>query len=128
MKMSLKCVFAYRNDFAQLVGEEYLKHFDFKSQSLDAALRSFLQHLVLSGETQERERILVHFSHRFLECNSGSFSSEGKLLSYYNKLKISVPSLLCTIGVSQQPVQVKSQLRVVVADCVMLWLIVGCFS
>lgn len=30
------------------------------------------------GETQERERILVHFSRRFCNCNPQTLSSEGR--------------------------------------------------
>lgn len=40
--------------------------------------RGFLQALVLSGETQERERILYQFSKRFHHCNPGLFSSVGR--------------------------------------------------
>lgn len=40
--------------------------------------RVFLQALVLSGETQERERILYQFSKRFHYCNPGVFSSAGR--------------------------------------------------
>lgn len=40
--------------------------------------RSFLQALVLTGETQERERILGHFSRRFHCCNPGAFPSPGE--------------------------------------------------
>lgn len=40
--------------------------------------RGFLQALVLSGETQERERILYQFSKRFHYCNPGAFSSAGR--------------------------------------------------
>ena len=43
--------------------------FSFNNQSLDAALRKFLQQFCLTGETQDRERVLLHFSKRFLECN-----------------------------------------------------------
>lgn len=32
------------------------------------------------GETQERERVLAHFSQRYYECNPNSISSEGKKL------------------------------------------------
>lgn len=63
------------NDFSRAVAEEYLSFFQFGGQSLDRALRSFLQALVLSGETQERERILYQFSRRFHHCNPGVFSS-----------------------------------------------------
>ncbi|XP_016044781.2 PH and SEC7 domain-containing protein 4 [Erinaceus europaeus] len=63
------------NEFSRAVAEEYLSFFQFGGQSLDRALRGFLQALVLSGETQERERILYQFSRRFYHCNPGLFSS-----------------------------------------------------
>uniref|UniRef100_A0A3P8T5S8 SEC7 domain-containing protein n=1 Tax=Amphiprion percula TaxID=161767 RepID=A0A3P8T5S8_AMPPE len=66
------------NDFSRAVGEEYLKFFDFTGQSLDHALRSFLKVVVLIGETQERERVLQHFSCRFHQCNPDSFPSSGE--------------------------------------------------
>lgn len=40
--------------------------------------RVFLQALVLSGETQERERILYQFSRRFHHCNPRVFPSVGR--------------------------------------------------
>ncbi|XP_063532845.1 PH and SEC7 domain-containing protein [Cydia strobilella] len=64
------------NEFSRAVAEEYVKHFDFAGATLDAALREFLARFALSGETQERERVLVHFSRRYLECNPGSFNSQ----------------------------------------------------
>ena len=67
-----------RNDFAYLVGDEYLKYFELKDLSLDAALRCFLKRLTLTGETQECERILAHFSNHYVHCNTGVFNSEGK--------------------------------------------------
>lgn len=63
------------NDFSRAVAEEYLSFFQFGGQSLDCALRAFLQALVLSGETQERERILYQFSRRFHHCNPEAFPS-----------------------------------------------------
>ncbi|GFS05529.1 PH and SEC7 domain-containing protein 3 [Elysia marginata] len=64
-----------KNDFSNLVAEEYLRFFDFEDNTLDSALRKFLIQFSLDGETQERERVLAHFSHRFMECNPGSFNS-----------------------------------------------------
>ncbi|KAK6633570.1 hypothetical protein RUM44_004177 [Polyplax serrata] len=64
------------NDFSRAVAEEYLKHFTFTKDTLDTALRKFLKQFSLTGETQERERVLVHFSKRYLECNPGSFNSQ----------------------------------------------------
>ncbi|XP_051022218.1 PH and SEC7 domain-containing protein 4 [Acomys russatus] len=63
------------NDFSRAVAEAYLSFFHFEGQSLDRALRGFLQALVLSGETQERERILYQFSKRFHYCNPAAFPS-----------------------------------------------------
>lgn len=70
----------YSNDFSRAVAEEYLKHFTFTKDTLDTALRKFLKQFSLAGETQERERVLVHFSKRYLECNPGTFNSQGKHL------------------------------------------------
>ncbi|RXN36371.1 PH and SEC7 domain-containing 3-like isoform X1 [Labeo rohita] len=69
------------NEFSHAVGEEYLKFFDFNNQSLEQALRSFLKEVVLIGETQERERVLQHFSSRFQQCNPDTFSSAGSVLT-----------------------------------------------
>ncbi|XP_062989282.1 PH and SEC7 domain-containing protein 1 [Elgaria multicarinata webbii] len=66
----------YVNDFSKMVAGEYLKFFEFTGMSLDQALRSFLKELALMGETQERERVLAHFSQRYYECNPKAISSE----------------------------------------------------
>lgn len=65
-----------RNDFSQLVGEEFAGLFDFSDQRLDVALRSFLNTFSLTGETQERERILLHFSRRYHACNPNAYLNE----------------------------------------------------
>lgn len=58
------------NEFSQVVADEYVRYFDFSGgQGLDVALRRFLSNFCLTGETQERERVLLHFSRRYLECN-----------------------------------------------------------
>ncbi|XP_043790465.1 PH and SEC7 domain-containing protein isoform X5 [Apis laboriosa] len=64
------------NDFSRAVAEEYLRYFNFDRDTLDVALRKFLAQFSLTGETQERERVLVHFSKRFLDCNPGAFNSQ----------------------------------------------------
>ncbi|XP_062416728.1 PH and SEC7 domain-containing protein 2 isoform X2 [Pungitius pungitius] len=66
------------NEFSQLVASEYLSFFNFSGLSLDRALRSFLKAFPLMGETQERERILVHFSRRFCHCNPRTLNTEGQ--------------------------------------------------
>nr|CAD7409599.1 unnamed protein product [Timema cristinae] len=67
---------AKSNDFSRVVAEEYLKYFTFEADTLDIALRKFLKQFSLTGETQERERVLVHFSKRYLDCNPGTFNSQ----------------------------------------------------
>ncbi|NXY27747.1 PSD1 protein, partial [Pomatorhinus ruficollis] len=64
------------NEFSRMVAGEYLKFFVFTGMSLDQALRCFLKELALMGETQERERVLAHFSQRYYECNPNAISSE----------------------------------------------------
>lgn len=71
----------FSNDFSRAVAEEYLKFFIFDGDTLDLALRKFLKQFSLAGETQERERVLVHFSKRFLDCNPGTFRSQGTNLT-----------------------------------------------
>nr|CAD7444365.1 unnamed protein product [Timema bartmani] len=70
------------NDFSRVVAEEYLKYFTFEADTLDIALRKFLKQFSLTGETQERERVLVHFSKRYLDCNPGTFNSQGESWGY----------------------------------------------
>ncbi|XP_030060853.1 PH and SEC7 domain-containing protein 1 [Microcaecilia unicolor] len=65
-----------KNEFSKMVAEEYLKFFVFTGMSLDQALRTFLRELALMGETQERERVLAHFSQRYHQCNNNTISSE----------------------------------------------------
>ncbi|XP_076877451.1 PH and SEC7 domain-containing protein 2 [Brachyhypopomus gauderio] len=64
------------NEFSQMVASEYLSFFDFTGLPLDRALRNFLKAFPLMGETQERERVLVHFSKRFCRCNPDAPTSE----------------------------------------------------
>lgn len=99
-------IFVFSNDFSRAVADEYLKYFDFEQDTLDIALRKFLKQFSLTGETQERERVLVHFSKRYLDCNPGSFNSQGGqthtlhtyliCVSLYNVLD-AVHTLTCAI-------------------------------
>ncbi|XP_072261378.1 PH and SEC7 domain-containing protein 3 isoform X7 [Pyxicephalus adspersus] len=63
------------NEFSKLVAEEYLQFFDFTGMTLDQSLRSFFKAFSLIGETQERERVLIHFSNRYFHCNPNSMCS-----------------------------------------------------
>lgn len=42
------------------------------------------------GETQERERVLAHFSQRYYECNPNAISSEGKKLCVHVSVHVGV--------------------------------------
>ncbi|XP_061088459.1 PH and SEC7 domain-containing protein 1-like isoform X2 [Conger conger] len=64
------------NDFSRIVAEEYLRFFHFRGMTLDQGLRTFLTEFALMGETQERERVLAHFSRRYIHCNPSSVLSE----------------------------------------------------
>ncbi|XP_064415677.1 PH and SEC7 domain-containing protein 3 isoform X3 [Latimeria chalumnae] len=64
------------NDFSKLVAEEYLRFFDFTRMALDQSLRRFLKAFALMGETQERERVLIHFSNRYYACNPSTIPSQ----------------------------------------------------
>ncbi|XP_025025605.1 PH and SEC7 domain-containing protein 2 [Python bivittatus] len=64
------------NEFSKMVAEEYLRFFDFTGLTLDKALRTFLKAFPLMGETQERERVLIHFSRRYCHCNPQESTSE----------------------------------------------------
>lgn len=68
-----------RNSFSQLVGEEFLKYFDFTDEPLDVGLRRFLRHLTVFGDSQECDRLLGHFSHRYHQCNPAAHQSEGSV-------------------------------------------------
>ncbi|QQP56098.1 CLUMA_CG019982_ isoform A [Caligus rogercresseyi] len=57
------------NEYNSVVAEEYLKFFD---------APVFLSQFCLTGETQERERVLFYFSKRYRECNP---DSKAKFLS-----------------------------------------------
>ncbi|XP_052427819.1 uncharacterized protein psda isoform X1 [Carassius gibelio] len=64
------------NDFSHMVAEEYLHCFNFSGMMVDQALRVFLRQFALMGETQERERVLSHFSKRYLQCNPNTIVNE----------------------------------------------------
>ncbi|CAB1343508.1 unnamed protein product [Coregonus sp. 'balchen'] len=68
------------NEFSRMVAEEYLSYFNFSGLTIDQALRAFLREFALIGETQERERVLAHFSRRYLQCNPNAIPSEASTL------------------------------------------------
>ncbi|KAF9108207.1 hypothetical protein BGX27_008432 [Mortierella sp. AM989] len=63
--------------FNRLVLNLYMSNFDFSRKRLDVAFRQLCQKLVLKGETQEVDRVLEAFAHRYVDCNPQSiFGSE----------------------------------------------------
>ncbi|KAG7275873.1 hypothetical protein CRUP_033286 [Coryphaenoides rupestris] len=72
----MSCLLFSSNDFSRMVAEEYLSFFQFKGLPVDMALRAFLKQFALMGETQERERVLTHFSRRYLDSNPELIPSE----------------------------------------------------
>ena len=76
-------LFMFRTEFSQAVAREYLSLFDFTDLGLSDALRQFLAFFSLTGESQERERVMQHFSERYYQCNPHSLSSSGQFLHVY---------------------------------------------
>ena len=79
-----------------MVAEEYLKFFNFTGRTLDSSLRMFLAQFCLTGETQERERVLLHFSKRYLECNTEVLVTEANPTAWFRS-QDSVHTLTCAI-------------------------------
>lgn len=48
---------------------------------------TFLRQFALMGETQERERVLSHFSKRYWECNPRVIPSEGESSTEVSAMK-----------------------------------------
>lgn len=72
--------------------QAYMELYNFKDQSILAALRSICGRLILKAETQQVDRILVAFSKRWCDCNpTHGFKSNGTYphsvtLTYTHKL------------------------------------------
>ena len=64
--------------------------------TIDAALRSFLSKFCLIGETQERERVIVYFSLRYLECNPDILFADQNPFGLFESLD-SLHILICAI-------------------------------
>lgn len=62
--------------------QAYMELYDFADQSILTALRGVCNRLILRGETQQVDRILVAFSKRWCQCNPNhEFKATGKLIS-----------------------------------------------
>lgn len=75
----------FSNQFSRKVNEEYLKYFEFEEMNLLQAMRAFFSHFALVGETQERERVLHHFSTRYIECNPVTITGPGAVYQSQGK-------------------------------------------
>ena len=74
------------------MADEYLKLFNFQSLTLDAALRKFLKQFQLTGDAQEKERVLMYFAKRYVDENNTAFGDVGK--SRINFFIFSISSLM----------------------------------
>ena len=61
------------------MAKEYLKFFEFQGLSLEDCLRQFLSCFSLTGESQERERVMVYFSEHYHECNPHAYRSSDEV-------------------------------------------------
>jgi hypothetical protein len=66
---------AQPTEFGHIVAREYLSLFDFTGLGLCEALRQFLAYFSLTGDSQERERVMQHFSQRYHQCNPHTLPS-----------------------------------------------------
>ena len=64
-----------------MVAREYLHFFEFADQDLVECLRQFLGSVSLTGETFDRERVIIHFSEKYFEQNPYSYPSYGQSLN-----------------------------------------------
>jgi len=84
---------SFRNSFSQLVGEEFLKYFDFSGESLDVSLRRFVRHLTPTTESLDRDQLLSHFSLHYQSCNTDEYKSAGNfVIAYFSVISVAVVS------------------------------------
>lgn len=61
------------DDLSLQIAHEFVALFNFAGYRVDVALRTFLSHVCLTGETMERAQLLSHFAQRYHECNPTVF-------------------------------------------------------
>ncbi|KAJ2865519.1 hypothetical protein GGI22_001490, partial [Coemansia erecta] len=62
--------------------EAYMERFDFHDQPVDFALRQLFQQLHLPSESQQIDRVIASFAHRYDACNAGLFRSADVVYAY----------------------------------------------
>ncbi|KAJ1897404.1 hypothetical protein LPJ81_004544 [Coemansia sp. IMI 209127] len=62
--------------------EAYMERFDFHEQPVDFALRQLFQQLHLPSESQQIDRVIASFAHRYDACNAGLFRSADVVYAY----------------------------------------------
>lgn len=60
----------HHDEYCKALAREYPLHFNFKGMGLVSAIRCYLYHFRLPGESAQIERILEGFSRAFFECNT----------------------------------------------------------
>ncbi|CAD5220052.1 unnamed protein product [Bursaphelenchus okinawaensis] len=68
-RLDVAVYFTKSTELAQRVVEDFMLLFNFAGLRIDAALRDFLEHVCLTGETSDRTRILTFFADRYQQCN-----------------------------------------------------------
>ncbi len=115
------------------MAKEYLTFFEFEGLSLDESLRQFLSYFLLTGESQERERVMVHFSDRYFSANPDVFPSSGtadNIVSTCTTLQTTPPTstpklyaFVCPLASPVFFVCVLLLYNVLCAVCIYAWLL-----
>lgn len=74
-------IFSSGDSFYVRALRAYIEKFNFVDDPLDVALRKLLMDVGLPRETQQIDRVIEAFASRYLQCNPGLFTSDGKIFS-----------------------------------------------
>jgi hypothetical protein len=67
------------NAFGEALSQEYFQLFNFSGLRLDSALREFLSHVCLTGESSDRAKLLFLFAGRYFGCNPTLFKNPDEI-------------------------------------------------
>lgn len=87
----------FSSDLSVRVVTQFMTHFNFSGLRIDAALREFLDHVCLTGETSDRTRILTFFAERYHQCNPTLFESASTPESPSNSPFDAIHALSCAL-------------------------------
>lgn len=72
LRLSLSLSLVYSDRFRTSVLRQYMSHFDFTGERIDASFRKLCAKLYFKAEAQQIDRILEAFANRYHECNPKS--------------------------------------------------------